>query len=116
MGSGHFGSRVGFQVLDSIYYRSLIDQSVVTPIMPPCPLITCAELHKVISAGQTPHIFEVSWLPNQVDAKVFETGHIPGALQLDVQRDLCAPLGEAKLPYTRETEAVRLATVLGRFG
>jgi 3-mercaptopyruvate sulfurtransferase SseA len=83
------------------------------------PIVTAAELLADATALDATRVYEVTWFPGASEETQadFETGHIADAAQLDVQNDLSVPIGdEAKLNFTRDTSASRLAARLGALG
>ena len=82
------------------------------------PIVTAAELLADAALDAT-RVYEVTWFPGASEETQadFETGHVASAAQLDVQNDLSVPIGdEAKLNFTRDTSASRLAARLGALG
>ena len=84
------------------------------------PLISVASLARALEAGprERPVVFDVRWRlggPPGIDS--YRAGHIPGAVFLDLDRDLCGPPGRAgrhPLPSAAAFQAVmRRAGVSG---
>jgi len=76
-------------------------KSRVVPLL--AHLVTASELTKMLGSPTTPTILDVRWNINGPPARIeYEEGHIPGAIFVDLDRDLAAPanpaLGRHPLP------------------
>jgi thiosulfate/3-mercaptopyruvate sulfurtransferase len=76
------------------------------------PLITVAELSQTFGEFK---LFDVRWslLDRHYGIEAYEQGHIPGAVFVDLDRDLAAPEGDGRHPLPPVTEFV---AALGRLG
>lgn len=57
------------------------------------PLIDADELARAIGSAHPPVLLDVRWAAGQVQRDGYLAGHIPGAIFLDLDRDLAAPPG-----------------------
>jgi thiosulfate/3-mercaptopyruvate sulfurtransferase len=59
---------------------------------PANPLITAAELTALLERGPSPCLLDIRWRPGQPGGyAAFQAGHLPGAVFVDLDRDLAAP-------------------------
>lgn len=76
----------------------------------PAHLISAAELAEAVAQGDRPALLDVRWRlggPPGIDS--YRAGHLPGAVFLDLDRQLAGPPGEGgrhPLPATADAEAV----------
>jgi thiosulfate/3-mercaptopyruvate sulfurtransferase len=82
----------------------------------PSPLISAAELHDALAGPQPPTVLDVRWqLATGAQPDEYERGHIPGAVFVDLSRDLAGPAGSRgrhPLPTTEQFQsAMRAAGV-----
>ncbi|HEV3013669.1 MAG TPA: sulfurtransferase [Actinomycetota bacterium] len=62
--------------------------------MPPGPLITAAELAAALASPAPPVVLDCRWeLAGGADRAAYDQGHLPGAVFVDLDRDLAAPPG-----------------------
>ena len=62
--------------------------------MPPGPLITAAQLAAELAGPAAPTVLDCRWeLAGGADRAAYDQGHLPGAVFVDLDRDLAAPPG-----------------------
>jgi len=55
------------------------------------PLVTAAELHELLASSHPPRVLDVRWRLDRPDGReAFATGHIPGAVYVDLDSELAA--------------------------
>ena len=83
------------------------------------PLISTAELEARLGRADV-RLVDARWYldPTQQGSEAYRAGHIPGAVFLDLDRDLSGPGGERGGPMGRHPwpAASRVAEVMGRIG
>ena len=81
------------------------------------PLIAGEELAELLAADAPPVVLDVRWSLEGPDRAAYEAGHIPGAVFIDLDRDLAGPPGASgrhPLPAVADFEAaMRRAGVCG---
>ena len=87
---------------------------ILLRMAPPHPLVEAHELAALLRRPDV-RVADVRWKLNEPGAgrRAFEAGHIPGAIFLDVDRDLAAPPGAGRHPLPDPRE---LARTLGAHG
>lgn len=102
------------------------------------PVISCEEFESLRNGPNPPLVFECTWISiaraagyqglkaemeklggqEKLEKEAFEAGHIPGAVPMDVQRDLSAEIDKevVKFTFTRQSDAGKLSAKLGAMG
>lgn len=97
------------------------------------PVISCAEFDSLRQGANPPLVFECTWISiaraagyqgmkdvpqEKLEREAFEAGHIPGAVPMDVQRELSAEIDKqtVRFTFTRQSDAGKLAAKLGALG
>ena len=93
----------------------LLDSRPKEPEHMPNPLITAAQLSQALSEEPPPVLLDVRWsLGGPPGRDAYELGHIPGAVFLDIDDDVCGPPGpEGRHPLP---DPARLQDVLRAAG
>ena len=83
--------------------------------MPPGPLITAAQLAAELAGPAAPTVLDCRWeLAGGADRAAYDQGHLPGAVFVDLDRDLAAPPGAGGRHPLPSPEAFQ--TVMRRAG
>jgi thiosulfate/3-mercaptopyruvate sulfurtransferase len=77
----------------------------------PAPLVTPAELARWLAGDRPPVVLDVRWTLAGPDRPGYLAGHVPGAVFVDLDADLAAPVGDGSagrhpLPADAELELV----------